>query len=209
MSFLDNVKLAYSCPLAWDKLVGGESRRHCGDCDKHVTNLSAMTRGQAQTWLVEQQSAPICIRVEVDQKGRSVHRPTLRNAALAALAVGAAACSTDDDSDWDTADFVDTGVAIAEASGGSAPRGAGARDSGGTIAEAGVVSGGNLVADRGNARLELTRGEQERAAAAAAEAAGRVHDVRGEPTAYQGQPMMGVMPAPPRPLMGKPSRPPG
>ncbi|MSQ02314.1 MAG: hypothetical protein EXR71_10565 [Myxococcales bacterium] len=199
MSFLDNVKLAYSCPLAWDKLVGGASRRHCTQCDRHVTNLSAMTRGQAHVWLGRTQGAPICIRIEVDKRGRSVHRPTLRNAALAAIAVGSTACSTHDDSGWETGDFVDTGVQIAETTSGrtelrvSAGGGAGE----GVAADAMWAGRGSLVADRANARLELTRGEQERAA----EAASLIHDVRGEPAPDYAEHLVG------RPLMGKPSRP--
>lgn len=94
MSFLDNVQMAFECPLAWDKLVGNDTTRHCGQCDKHVTNLSAMTRPQARKYLSENQDAPICIRVEVDDKGKAVHRASLAaplipaTVLISAIAVG-------------------------------------------------------------------------------------------------------------------------
>lgn len=88
MSFLDDVKMTYSCPLAWDKLVGGDRKKYCGECDKHVHNLTAMTRLEAQRFLNANQEAPICVRVEVDAMGRSVHRATLELPAFSFPAVG-------------------------------------------------------------------------------------------------------------------------
>ncbi len=96
MHFLDKVQLAYSCPLAWEKLVGGETRRFCGDCQKHVTNLSAMSRPAAEAWVARNHDVSVCVRVEVDAQGRSLHRPAFRATALAALSLGAAACTTDE-----------------------------------------------------------------------------------------------------------------
>lgn len=109
MSFLDNVQLAFQCPLRWEKLVGGERERYCSSCEKHVHNLSAMTRGEATRFLREQ-NAPICIRVEVDAQGRAVHRPGL---AAVALAASLAACGTDEDSAFDSGSgaYVADGVA--------------------------------------------------------------------------------------------------
>ena len=75
-AFLNKVELAFTCPLRWDKLVGGDSERFCGTCQKHVTNLSAMTRHEAAAFL-RSTPGPICVRVEVDSAGRSVHRPAL------------------------------------------------------------------------------------------------------------------------------------
>ena len=74
--FLDKVELAFTCPLRWEKLVGGDTERFCGSCQKHVTNLSAMSRHEAAAFL-RSTPGPICVRVEVDDKGRSVHRPSL------------------------------------------------------------------------------------------------------------------------------------
>jgi hypothetical protein len=79
--FLDKVELAFTCPLRWEKLVGGDTERFCGSCQKHVTNLSAMSRHEAAAFL-RSTPGPICVRVEVDDKGRSVHRPSLSTAAM-------------------------------------------------------------------------------------------------------------------------------
>jgi len=79
--FLDKVELAFTCPLRWEKLVGGDTERFCGSCQKHVTNLSAMTRHEAAAFL-RNTPGPICVRVEVDDTGRSVHRPALSTAAM-------------------------------------------------------------------------------------------------------------------------------
>lgn len=98
MSFLDNVQLAFQCPLRWEKLVGGERERYCSTCEKHVHNISAMSRGEAKRFLAAQ-NAPICIRVEVDAQGRAVHRPGLGALALAA---SLAACGNEGDSAFDS-----------------------------------------------------------------------------------------------------------
>ena len=81
MRFLDKVELAFTCPLAWEKLTGGDRERHCEQCNKHVTNLSSMSREDAAAWL-KASPGPICVRVEVDDRGRSVHRPSLGMGAL-------------------------------------------------------------------------------------------------------------------------------
>ena len=75
-AFLHKVELAFTCPLRWDRLVGGDTERFCGSCQKHVTNLSAMMRHEAAAFL-RSTPGPICVRVEVDSAGRSVHRPAV------------------------------------------------------------------------------------------------------------------------------------
>lgn len=107
MSFLDNVQLAYACPLRWEKLVGGERQRYCGQCERHVHNLSAMTRPEAERLLAS--GVPVCVRVEVDAQGRAVHRPGLAAAVAVSLL---AACGADGaDSALDSGLAVDTAVA--------------------------------------------------------------------------------------------------
>lgn len=115
MNFLDKVHLAYSCPLAWEKLVGGERRRFCGDCQKHVTNLSAMTRPAAEAWVARNQGVSACMRVEVDAQGRALHRPAVGAAALAALSLAAAGCANDEGYDSGSSSRVGTPT-IAEVS---------------------------------------------------------------------------------------------
>jgi hypothetical protein len=94
--FLDKVELAFTCPLRWEKLAGGDTKRFCGACEKHVTNLSAMTRHEAASFL-RTTRGPICVRVEVDDAGRSVHRPSLSIPALSlSLMAGAPVPSCDE-----------------------------------------------------------------------------------------------------------------
>jgi hypothetical protein len=98
MSFLDHVQLAFSCPMAWERLVGGDRSRYCGACEKHVYDLSAMSRDEAEGFLEENEGLPICVRVEVDADQRAVHRSStgvvLAVAATAAVAGAMAAEKT-------------------------------------------------------------------------------------------------------------------
>jgi hypothetical protein len=210
MNFLDKVQLAYTCPLAWEKLVGGESRRFCGDCQKHVTNLSAMSRPAAEAWLRHNQGASICVRVEVDAAGRAVHRPTFRASALAALAIGAAGCPTDEDSGLDSAVVDVDALVVAD---GAGPAGRTTEDAERLIPELSAVEAVSDPALRPDALASYTRKNAHREYRFGQSAAVPVPDtsatlaVLGEPPAIR----MGTMPAPvdppepPRPLMGKPA----
>lgn len=106
---LDAVRLAFECPMRWEKLArvasgqhpngADDTKRFCHACDKHVYNLSAMTRSEAEA-LVREDAPPICVRIEVDAAGRSIHRPS-RSTVLAGavLAAGLAGCVPSADSD--------------------------------------------------------------------------------------------------------------
>lgn len=106
---LDAVRLAFECPMRWEKLArvaGGQhangtddAKRFCHTCDKHVHNLSAMSRAEAEA-LVRDEATPICVRIDVDAAGRSIHRPS-RSAVLAGavLAASLAGCVPSADSD--------------------------------------------------------------------------------------------------------------
>ena len=84
---LDAVRLACQCPMRWEQLsacirpggtagTGGalptDAQRYCGACEKHVHDLSALTRVEAEALLA---TGPICVRVRVDAQGRSIHKP--------------------------------------------------------------------------------------------------------------------------------------
>nr|HEX4313040.1 hypothetical protein [Kofleriaceae bacterium] len=61
---LGDVRIAAPCGAAWDAMapVGGDGRvRHCTGCDKHVYNLSEMTRDEAQS-LVAATEGNLCAR---------------------------------------------------------------------------------------------------------------------------------------------------
>src|SRR5688572_28239237 len=58
---LDNIKVASPCTAAWSSMTGDERVRHCGDCQKSVYNLSALTRDEAQALIVEKEGK-LCVR---------------------------------------------------------------------------------------------------------------------------------------------------
>lgn len=104
MSFLDNVKMAFECPLAWEKLTGDGAVRHCDQCEKSVTDLSSMSRREAGQWLAENGDAKVCVRMVVDAKGRSKHKkpsivpklaPLLPTTVLLSVASGDGCVSTE------------------------------------------------------------------------------------------------------------------
>lgn len=58
---LSRVRVASPCPADWDKMIGDERVRFCGQCELKVYNLSAMTRTQAED-LIAGTELRLCIR---------------------------------------------------------------------------------------------------------------------------------------------------
>ena len=58
---LDGVRVAAPCPADWEKMVGDERMRYCGQCSLHVYNLSGMTKREAET-LVANAEGRLCVR---------------------------------------------------------------------------------------------------------------------------------------------------
>jgi hypothetical protein len=58
---LDNVRVAAPCSAGWDKMVGTERVRFCGQCSLNVYNLSEMTKRDAERLIVEAEGR-LCIR---------------------------------------------------------------------------------------------------------------------------------------------------
>ncbi len=58
---LERVKVAAPCPADWEKMVGDERMRYCGQCSLHVYNLSGMTRREAEA-LVTSTEGRLCVR---------------------------------------------------------------------------------------------------------------------------------------------------
>jgi hypothetical protein len=81
--FLDRVRYRYPCPLATEPFEAGCTVRRCAQCDHDVVDLSAMTRAAAERLLRVSAERP-CVRVVVDSRQRSVHRPSLTAALLMA-----------------------------------------------------------------------------------------------------------------------------
>lgn len=62
-SLLDRVQIATPCETNWEAMHGDDRVRHCVQCDKHVYNLSQMTRQQAEALLIKT-NGKLCARFE-------------------------------------------------------------------------------------------------------------------------------------------------
>ncbi|HTL32601.1 MAG TPA: hypothetical protein VL326_05735 [Kofleriaceae bacterium] len=58
---LPNIYVASPCPADWSKMTGDERARMCGQCNKHVFNLSQMTRSDAEELIIEKNGS-LCVR---------------------------------------------------------------------------------------------------------------------------------------------------
>ncbi len=58
---LDVIHVAEPCHESWEKMAGDERVRFCDGCNKHVYNLSAMSRPDAER-LVCEAAGPLCVR---------------------------------------------------------------------------------------------------------------------------------------------------
>lgn len=67
------MELTFECDKRWDDLDGtSNTRRHCGQCDKHVYNFSGMTRDQAQRFMRRHEGSTVCVHF-VRRDGQIVH----------------------------------------------------------------------------------------------------------------------------------------
>jgi hypothetical protein len=58
---LGKVNVASPCHASWDAMEGDDKSRFCGQCQKNVYNLSAMTKKEAAD-LVRNQEGRLCVR---------------------------------------------------------------------------------------------------------------------------------------------------
>ncbi len=58
---VDGIRVASPCHARWNDMDGDERARFCGQCSKHVFNLSAMTRVQIET-LIQEKEGKFCGR---------------------------------------------------------------------------------------------------------------------------------------------------
>lgn len=74
----DDLPIPEPCTADWDAMrVLDTTRRHCGQCDKAVHDLSAMSDADARALLA---SDRVCVRYRTATDGRIVHRPPIRQA---------------------------------------------------------------------------------------------------------------------------------
>jgi hypothetical protein len=58
---LDTLTVASPCSVSWNAMQGNGRVRHCGQCDKQVFNIDAMTRADAEALLAERGEGA-CVR---------------------------------------------------------------------------------------------------------------------------------------------------
>lgn len=58
---LSHVKVAAPCSMDWDKMIGDDRARFCGQCRLNVYNLSGMTREEAER-LISSREGRLCVR---------------------------------------------------------------------------------------------------------------------------------------------------
>ena len=106
-SLLDKVTVGFRCPMNWDEMAGDEVERFCCKCQKSVTDLSQMSREDAEDFVREHGAAgSACVRLSRDASGQVVTKGCgsveangkgiLRKAAVVAVAssgLGLAACA--------------------------------------------------------------------------------------------------------------------
>jgi hypothetical protein len=59
---LEGLRIASPCSADWDEMTGDARVRFCGQCEKNVYNLSAMTRDEAES-LVREKEGRVCVRM--------------------------------------------------------------------------------------------------------------------------------------------------
>lgn len=62
LTIINEIEVATPCPADWDQMLGDDSVRFCGQCEKNVYNFSAMTAQQIAD-LVEETEGVFCGRL--------------------------------------------------------------------------------------------------------------------------------------------------
>jgi len=65
---LEHLRVVSSCPKQWEEMEGTVEKRFCGDCQKHVHNLSAMTRREVDE-LQKATACHLCVHYVPDAHG--------------------------------------------------------------------------------------------------------------------------------------------
>jgi len=58
---LNHVEVAAPCKADWDRMIGSEQMRFCGQCNLNVYNLSGMTKDEAES-LIARNEGRLCVR---------------------------------------------------------------------------------------------------------------------------------------------------
>ena len=61
LPILDNIRVATPCSADWNAMTGDERARLCAQCDRHVYNISGLTRDEAEELIIEKEGE-LCVR---------------------------------------------------------------------------------------------------------------------------------------------------
>jgi hypothetical protein len=61
LPILDNIRVATPCHADWAQMTGDARARLCSQCDKHVYNISSLTRDEAEALIIEK-AGQLCVR---------------------------------------------------------------------------------------------------------------------------------------------------
>ena len=73
----------YKCDIPWEEMQGGDRRRFCGNCRKHVHHISSMTKDEALKFL-DRHNWEVCVDFYCDSDGEVVFKERERRAFLQA-----------------------------------------------------------------------------------------------------------------------------
>lgn len=99
LTVLQEIRIASPCEASWEAMQGDERARFCGQCQKHVYNLSAMSAPDAAA-LVREKEGRLCVRYFARPDGTMLAEDcpvgfrAARRLFLARMATVAAACAS-------------------------------------------------------------------------------------------------------------------
>ncbi|HEY0008107.1 MAG TPA: hypothetical protein VGB55_05245, partial [Tepidisphaeraceae bacterium] len=77
---LDQVEIPKPCHADWQAMTGDDRRRFCGECGKHVHDLSALSRREAEQ-LINARAGKLCVQFSRTASGQIItqeHPPRRR-----------------------------------------------------------------------------------------------------------------------------------
>jgi len=61
LPILDSIRVATPCHASWEAMTGDERARLCGACNRHVYNISGLTREEAEELIIDKEGE-LCVR---------------------------------------------------------------------------------------------------------------------------------------------------
>jgi hypothetical protein len=68
---LQNIRVASPCSAKWEDMTGDDRARLCAQCDKHVFNVSELTRAEAEALMA---TAPMSMRTRARSRSAGTNR---------------------------------------------------------------------------------------------------------------------------------------